>query len=379
VSFRVLLLADQPGWIVERVCRRMQEGIPEVERVDYYTRIDAADLVRLGSEFDLIHYGNWDCEHVLAAFPEVRCPLVLSIRSHRSPPYVREAARLATVVHTITPDLQAQFPGSIYIPNGTFDLEEEPREFVVGFAGRPDEYKGFPLIAEACARAGAVFKPATGDVPPGAMGAYYRSIDVYVCASRAEGHSTPVMECLALNKPVISTRVGLPTTLAPTPLLTFVERDVESIAAAIRARMTRAQVLPKYSWELVCAELRRLYAVLAGSAGRVPPDYVGRYDADLVSWARRSSEADGAGDAAALRMALEEERKRNHAIVSLTQDLVRAERAADAATRRALAAEAAVQAQRLEIAALRAELSSRTVQALRQLRRWVRGENEREH
>jgi glycosyltransferase involved in cell wall biosynthesis len=279
-TFSVLLLADTPGWIVDRVCQRMQAAIPEIARVEYYVRIDANGLRRRSREFDLIHYGNWDCGHLAAAFADLACPLVMSVRSHRFPPELRATARLATVVHAITPALQTEFPGSVYIPNGIFDPEPDGADFVVGFAGRPDDYKGFGLIAAACERAGAVFRPATGDVPPHGMRDYYRSIDVYVCASVAEGHSTPVLECLALNRPVISTRVGLPTVLPPTPQLTFVDRDVESIAAAIRARMTRAQVLPRYSWAHVCAELRRLYAAVV-SSGRLPADWVGRWDADL--------------------------------------------------------------------------------------------------
>lgn len=383
MSFRVLLLADVPGWIVERVCRRMQAGIPEITQLDYYTRHDVDTLRRAARDFDLVHYANWDCGHLLDAFRDLERPLVLSIRSHRYPPYVREAARLARVVHTITPALQAEFPGSVYVPNGVFDPAPGGRDFVVGFAGRPDDYKGFALIAQACERAGAVFRPATGDVPPEAMGDYYRGLDVYVCASVAEGHSTPVMECLALDKPVITTRVGLPMALEPMPSLTLVDRDRDSIAAAIRARMTRAQILPKYSWDATCAELRRLYATVVQSSGRLPPDYVGRYDADLVAFARRNAngshgrngdgarDGDGSGDAALLRLELEEERKRNQVILSLSRDLLRSEQAREDATRRALAAETAVQRSEAQIADLRARLASRSVRAALKLRGWV--------
>jgi hypothetical protein len=370
LSFRVLLLADVPGWIVERVCLRMQAGIPEIAQLDYYTRFDVDRLRRTARDFDLVHYANWDCGHVLDAFRDLERPLILSIRSHRYPPYVREAARLARVVHTITPALQAEFPGSVYIPNGVFDPAPAGREFVVGFAGRPDDYKGFSLIAEACERAGAVFRPATGDVPPAEMLDYYRGLDVYVCASVAEGHSTPVMECLALNKPVITTRVGLPMMLSPMPSLTLVDRDVDSIADAIRARVTRAQVLPKYGWETTCVELRRLYATVVAS-GRLPADYVGRYDGDLVAFARHDSNGNGAGDAAFLRLELEEERKRNQVILSLSRDLLRSEQALDAATRRALAAETALQSRDAELAELRHHLASRSVRAALKLRGWA--------
>ena len=40
------------------------------------------------------------------------------------------------------------------------------------------------------------------------MCAFYNSIDVYLCASRSEGASTPVREALACGRPVISSKVG---------------------------------------------------------------------------------------------------------------------------------------------------------------------------
>jgi hypothetical protein len=52
------------------------------------------------------------------------------------------------------------------------------------------------------------FVTATG-LPGSAMPAWYRNLDVYVCASRIEGTPMPVLEAMAVGNIVISTRVGI--------------------------------------------------------------------------------------------------------------------------------------------------------------------------
>lgn len=41
------------------------------------------------------------------------------------------------------------------------------------------------------------------------MPEYYNSIDIYVCASRTEGHPAPILEAMACGLPIISTDVGI--------------------------------------------------------------------------------------------------------------------------------------------------------------------------
>lgn len=102
----------------------------------------------------------------------------------------------------------------------------------------PSEYKGFPLIKQACEELGVDFKPATGDVPFDKMKEYYESIDLLVSASIQEGFCNPIMECMAMNKPVISTETGTTMNLD----LYKIERSVEGIKKGILKYYTRPQV-----------------------------------------------------------------------------------------------------------------------------------------
>ena len=46
-------------------------------------------------------------------------------------------------------------------------------------------------------------------IPHNEMPNYYNDIDIYICASRTEGHPDPVLEAMACGVPVISTDVGI--------------------------------------------------------------------------------------------------------------------------------------------------------------------------
>jgi hypothetical protein len=64
---------------------------------------------------------------------------------------------------------------------------------------------------------------------------FYRSLDVYVCASRSEGTPNPCLEAAACGLPVVTTRVGnMPELIGDGENGFFVERDVADIADKLR-------------------------------------------------------------------------------------------------------------------------------------------------
>jgi len=152
----------------------------------------------------------------------------------------------------------------VYIPNG-IDEKMFKREFVVGFVGSEQsgnqEYKGFKLVEQACNDLGLALRRVYNGYPQNVipldeMPKFYEKIDCLVIPSKGEGCNNPTLEALAMNKPVISTDVGIAKRLDGVIL---VKRDVKSIKKALRKLSGRIQILEKYTWDIVCKQYRDLY------------------------------------------------------------------------------------------------------------------------
>jgi len=258
-TLRILILADTPGWIVDRITDEMIKRIDCKFTKVYYDSIGTDEFIRLANQHDLVHYQNFDWHKHINRIDEIKVPIITSIRSFRYPEYIFKI-KDKVHFHIINPDLKKFFPKATYIPDGIFPFKK--KEFIVGFAGRSDEYKGFEMIKQACEELGCTFKPAI-DIEPSKMQEYYDSIDLYVCASEAEGFSAPVMECLSINKPVLTTDVGIPHFLN----VHKCERSVEGIKKGIEKFFTQYQV-KDYTWENSCNQLKELYDVLCHRADK---------------------------------------------------------------------------------------------------------------
>ena len=226
----------------------------------FYKNIDGKRLKELSNEYDLIYYSNWDIKHVYPEIGELYCPLIISCRSHRYPEIFKQFYRDNTdkdniVFHVLTTDLSVHFPKAFVIPDGIDDMFFK-RDFVVGFAGKQNEYKGFDLIKSACEQCGYTFKPAI-DIKPSDMPNYYRSIDVYVCMSENEAFSTPVMECLAMNIPVITTGVGIPRIID----CRKTERTIEDLKynLAVMDFKRSVHLVKEYTWYNACQSFTKLF------------------------------------------------------------------------------------------------------------------------
>jgi glycosyltransferase involved in cell wall biosynthesis len=88
---------------------------------------------------------------------------------------------------------------------------------------------------------------------------FYRSLDVYVCASQSEGTPNPCLEAAASGLPVVTTRVGnMPELIRDGESGFFVERDVADIAGRLdqlrrdpelRARLGHAARTTVEAWD----------------------------------------------------------------------------------------------------------------------------------
>jgi glycosyltransferase involved in cell wall biosynthesis len=236
---RVLAVADRPGWAIESKARNLARDLAgryEVV-VRFQHEVNEDDL----ESADLVLIFYW-LETRKMSLPEAalaRCAdrLLMGICSHFElqgalrEPGLAILNRLASRVFANNRLLQREFAPLIgvpmhYTPNGVdttfFRPAETPRvrvagELRVGWAGsltnQGAEHRGFPNVIE----------PAVAALPGVAlvtaireqhwrnrdeMLAFYREIDVYVCASRSEGTPNPCLEAAACGVPVVTTPVG---------------------------------------------------------------------------------------------------------------------------------------------------------------------------
>lgn len=153
---------------------------------------------------------------------------------------------------------------SVYIPNGV-DEELFNRPFIAGFVGAKDsnEHKGLIFAQKACEELEIpLIKAHEHNYTHEEMPKFYKTIDCLIIPSLSEGCNNPTLEALAMNKPVISTDVGIASQLEG---VTIVERDVESIKVALRKLSGRIQILEAYTWEKIAKQYRDLYVRTDGS------------------------------------------------------------------------------------------------------------------
>jgi glycosyltransferase involved in cell wall biosynthesis len=113
---------------------------------------------------------------------------------------------------------------------------------------------------------------------------FYRSLDVYVCASRTEGTPNPCLEAAACGLPVVTTRVGnMPELIRDGENGLFIERDAADIAAKLErlrddpglrdrlGRAARATVVESWDWRRQAEGYDALLrAVISKEAWRSP-------------------------------------------------------------------------------------------------------------
>jgi glycosyltransferase involved in cell wall biosynthesis len=151
-----------------------------------------------------------------------------------------------------------------YIPNGVNE-ELFNRLFIVGYVGNDQsanpEHKGYHLVKQACDELGLEIMSIRNShgpdfIPNEDMPKFYSKISCLVIPSMSEGCNNPTLEALAMNIPVISTRVGIAEHLEG---VTLVERNVDSIKGALRKLSGRIQILENYTWDIIARKYRELY------------------------------------------------------------------------------------------------------------------------
>lgn len=259
---RIALVTDGQGWIVDRISRIYQRHIAGIE-LFYLSALTAEGLIHLSRTYDLIHFNNFFVRGLQPFFAVAPKPTIVSIRSFRYPDDIPPLT--PTLFHVIHPDLAERFHPATFIPDGIdLDAFRPARPFRVGIAYQPGHgaFKGVDLLVQAAAGLEVELVQAT-NLTHGEMTAFYRSLDLYVCASESEGFAAPVAECLAMNIPVMSTRTGVASYL---PGLHVVERSVAGLREGLLHYLTRRKVAD-LAWPRVCAQVEDMYDTLLQARG----------------------------------------------------------------------------------------------------------------
>jgi glycosyltransferase involved in cell wall biosynthesis len=310
----VLCIVDRPHWAHDRKTDALAQvlgGAFEIVK-RYQTEVTAEDLER--ADCVLLYY--WLQVERLSHLREVlrsrRDRLVIGICSHFELDGAWREPGLATLDEMagavfvnnrlLLEELGPRFRQPVYYtPNGVDTgffrppaagrPAAPPRSLRVGWAGslknQGAEHRGVhEFIAPAVAAVeGAELLLAVREEKwrgREEMLDFYRSLDVYLCASHTEGTPNPCLEAAACGLPVVTTRVGnMPELIRDGENGFFVERDAADIAeklARLRdnpelrdrlGRAARATVVDSWDWRRQAAGYEEMFkAVTSAESGR---------------------------------------------------------------------------------------------------------------
>lgn len=263
----VLCIVNRPNWAHDRKTDALAMSLGGSYEIvkRYQAEVSAADIENADCVLLYFWLQVQELSHVIEVLWKRRDRLVMGICSHyelegawRSPG-LATLAELARAVFVNNRQLLEEFRPLLnqpvhYTPNGV-DTEffrpavppsppSPARPLRVGWAGSLTNHgtghRGVhELIAPAVAAVGgAELRLAAREEKWRnweEMLDFYRSIDVYVCASRTDGTPNPCLEAAACGLPVVTTRVGnMPEFIRDGENGFFVERDAADIAAKLR-------------------------------------------------------------------------------------------------------------------------------------------------
>jgi glycosyltransferase involved in cell wall biosynthesis len=261
---RILFIVDAPNWAHDFKTRNLARVLGNDYDIQkhYQTELTAADLDR--ADLILVYY--WyqfeAMERLDASFRKHRQKLLIGVCSHAEIEGARgeigrallnELARGVFMVNAILfSDHAKLFDAPVfYTPNGV-DAEfykpitekKSSSPLRVGWAGslnnQTPQHRGYyDLIVPAVSSVGGVeLVTAIREEKwrgPEEMRDFYRSLDLYLCASRKEGTPNPCMEAAACGVPLVTARVGaMPELVRHGINGFFIEHDVEDIAGKLR-------------------------------------------------------------------------------------------------------------------------------------------------
>lgn len=176
------------------------------------------------------------------------------------------------------------------------------RPVVVTFVGRSDG-SAASYISEIRSVSAAldIQVDLVGEVSQGELESHYKAASVFICLSQHEGFGMPVFEAMRMNVPVVAWRNTAVAELLHDHPTAFSEFDHRKFAAAVAAYVEypmisadvvewqRTDILPRYTSQVVNAQIKAALAKLHLSAGHQQPENHNRFQPLLRAIEQHSS------------------------------------------------------------------------------------------
>jgi glycosyltransferase involved in cell wall biosynthesis len=259
---RVLLLADQPGWAYDVICRGIAPHLDRYQPTIRYVADVAERKVEVDfADYDVVHalfwhdlyamergfYGHFDPRKVVVGVHAVNS----WVKRRLSLDAVRRIVDRYAAVGAVSAEIERALRGcrvvrtpsgfdpALFTPSPMPATVERLRVLWAGSTANHGRLKGLDDLIRPALRGlrDVDLSLAThrNPLPHDRMPEFYRSGHVYVCMSESEGSPLPVIEAMACGRPVVSTAVGVVPELVRDGVNgLIVGRSRESLRAALQ-------------------------------------------------------------------------------------------------------------------------------------------------
>lgn len=259
---KILLVADQPGWIFDQHCHQIQKRLSEEYDISIAYR--KQNIPEMSNQYDLVYVLDpipmaypparktimgLRCQFLFEEHPQGATGLYengfpgrcVSIKDKCSIFHVVNQNQMNVFKDIVTdkPLVLAQhgIDETLFVRDVNY-VKPKRDKLWVSTSGRSSHNKGFGIVQEACLELGFEYRSANygpQKIPKNQMPDFYKQMDVHVCMSKSEGLNNPLMEASAMGVPVIATKTGAAEELIEDGYNGFlIDRNKESLIAALK-------------------------------------------------------------------------------------------------------------------------------------------------
>jgi glycosyltransferase involved in cell wall biosynthesis len=230
---RILLVADEPGWVFQRHCIEIMRRLPEyIIDIAYHNQ----NIPELSKKYDLVYVLDpmpmsyppsnktimgLRCEFLFLEHPEG----AKGLYEKGFPGRCVSIKDKCSILHMVNKNQMKVFKDVVLdkplvlaqhgVDENIFDRNKYTKEknevLTISVSGRGSNNKGFDIIQAACNKVGVKILAAQygrHKLTKEQMPLFYNKVDAHICFSKNEGLNNPIMEAGAMGVPVISTRSG---------------------------------------------------------------------------------------------------------------------------------------------------------------------------